>query len=475
MCNRLQGEAVRMETRKGRQTPTKSRILSYSQTDGEQAIELYNLTGRTAQEWQELLLYDILAIDKEGLYRHDKVGYSVPRRNGKSEIIIAIELYALKKGMRVLHTAHRTTTTHSAWERLLDAVEKCEQLGLKSSYKAFGKEHIEVVDGGKVQFRTRTSKGGLGEGFDILIIDEAQEYTDDQETSLKYVVSDSSNPLTLMTGTPPTAVSSGTVFTKFRKNVLQGLKDNALWAEWSVEKMTPQDDIEAWYRTNPSLGMILTERKIKSEIGSDDIDFNIQRLGLWIEYNQKSEISPAEWDALSVKKLPEFIGELYAGIKYDIAGNGVALSIAVKTQEGKTFIETLDCRPQREGDLWIVKLLENIKPKNVIVDGANAKTLQETLRDYRNKVRVIIPSVGDIIAANALFEQLMAASQIVHMGQPSLRQSATNCEKRTIGSSGGFGYKSQREGVNIALLDSAILALWNCNHEKIKAPQRANY
>ncbi len=42
--------------RKGRQTPTQSVILPYTKTHGQEAIDLYNTTGRTAQEWQELFV-----------------------------------------------------------------------------------------------------------------------------------------------------------------------------------------------------------------------------------------------------------------------------------------------------------------------------------------------------------------------------------------------------------------------------------
>ena len=42
------------EPRKGRQTPTQSVVLPYTQTYGQDAIDLYNSTGRTAQEWQEI-------------------------------------------------------------------------------------------------------------------------------------------------------------------------------------------------------------------------------------------------------------------------------------------------------------------------------------------------------------------------------------------------------------------------------------
>lgn len=463
------------EIRRGRQTPTQSVVLPYTSTRGQEAIDLYNSTGRTAQEWQELLLADLLAYNEEGLWIHTKYGYAVPRRNGKNEIVAIREMFGLSIGEHILHTAHRTTTTHSAWERLLKLLEKT---GIKvvSSYKAFGKEHIEVSGGGCIEFRTRTSKGGLGEGFDLLIIDEAQEYQDDQESALKYVVSDSKNPQTIFCGTPPTPVSSGTVFTKFRETTLSGGNENAGWAEWSVEKETDPKDKEAWYETNPSLGIILTERKILDEVGSDIVDFNIQRLGYWIRYNQKSAISKAEWNELKAAKPPELVGPLFVGIKYGHDGTNVVMSVAAKTKDGKVFVEAIDCREVRAGTDWIFKYLTTWKAKKVVIDGANGQQLLAAeMKEYGLKAPVL-PTVKEIIAANTAFEQGLYQDNIRHMAQPSLVNAVGNCEKRAIGSNGGFGYKAQKEGIEIALLDSVILAYWACSTTKeIKKKQRVSY
>ncbi len=462
-------------TKKGRQTPTKSVVLPYSSTYGDKAVELYNSTGKTAQEWQKLLLADILAYNEEGLWVHTKFGYSVPRRNGKNEIVAIREMYGLKNGERILHTAHRTTTTHSAWERLLGLLEKAG-IEVVSSYRAFGKEHIEVKDGGKIEFRTRTSKGGLGEGFDLLIIDEAQEYQDDQESALKYVVTDSKNPQTIFCGTPPTPVSSGTVFTKFRKATLEGETVNSGWAEWSVEEQSNPRDIDLWYETNPSLGTVFTERSVTDEIGSDPVDFNIQRLGLWIRYNQKSAISKAEWNELKAKKLPELEGKLFVGIKYGHDGANVAMSVAARTKDGKIFVETIDCREVRAGTAWIIDYMRSWDAKKVVIDGANGqKVLADDMDEYSLK-KPILPTVKEIIAANAKFEQGLYQRNICHMGQPSLENAVGNCEKRAIGSNGGFGYRSIKEGVEIALLDSVILAYWICSETKReKKKQRISY
>lgn len=477
------------EPRKGRRVPTKSVILPYAETHGQAAIDLYNSTGRTAQQWQELMLYDILAVNEDGLWVHTKFGYSVPRRNGKNEIVAIRELYGLEHGERILHTAHRTTTSSSASRRLaalldgagyieVSRVKKGEQYDRHYTYtKQLGLERITILGegGGTCDFRTRSSKGGLGEGFDLLVVDEAQEYQDDQESALKYVVTDSKNPQTLFCGTPPTPVSSGTVFLKLRNAALQGETQNTGWAEWSVDHQTDPNDRESWYETNPSLGTVFTERSVADEIGTDPIDFNIQRLGLWLRYNQKSAISKAEWGELECSNLPSLLGRLFVGIKYGHDGDSVAMSIAVKTADGRIFVESIDCRPVRDGDGWILAFLSRADAECVIVDGANG---QQLLSDSMKRAKIkapLLPTVKQIILANAAFVQGLYAKQICHMGQPSLTRVVSNCEKRAIGSNGGFGYRAILEDTKIELMDSMILAYWKCSEQKEKKKQKIRY
>lgn len=477
------------EPRKGRQTPTQSVVLPYFDTRGQEAVILYNQSGKIAQEWQELLLSDILAVNEEGLWTHTKFGYSVPRRNGKNEIVAIRELYGIVHGERILHTAHRTTTSSSAAKRLANILNGCGYTEIarpkngehyKKSYtfsKQFGLEKIVLLDesGGSCDFRTRSSKGGLGEGFDLLVIDEAQEYTDDQESALKYVVTDSKNPQTIFCGTPPTPVSSGTVFTKLRQDTLAGTRVNTGWAEWSVEKQADPQDRELWYETNPSLGTVFTERSVLDEIGSDEIDFNIQRLGLWLKYNQKSAISRAEWAQLRVTTLPELSGPLYVGIKYGHDGSRVAVSIAVKTKKGKIFVETVDCQDVKAGNQWILEFLKKASVGKIVVDGANGQQLlADDMKEARLK-KPLLPTVKEIILANSSFEQGIFQTNILHMGQPSVEQIVSNCEKRAIGSNGGFGYKSLKEGVECAILDSLILAYWACSTSKERKKQKVSY
>lgn len=462
----------------GNQKPTAKVILPYRKTEAEVAKGLYEKSGKAALPWQESLMKHILAKNKEGLWVHTKFGYAVPRRNGKNEILVMREFYGLEQGERILHTAHRTTTSHAAWERLLKTLEAAGLVAGEdfTSLRATGRERVELVaTGGRVEFRTRTSTGGLGEGFDLLIIDEAQEYTDDQESALKYVVSDSQNPQTLLCGTPPTPISSGTVFTKYREKTLEKATPNGGWAEWSVPEVSDIHDRALWAKTNPSLGHILTERAILDETGSDEIDFNIQRLGLWIKYNQKSAISATEWEELQVGRLPTLVGKLYIGIKYGHDGERVAMSLAVRTKDGRIFVETLDCQGIRQGNGWIIDFLRTADIAGVVVDGASGQgILAAEMKEARLRAPTF-PTVKEIIQANAAFERGVFSKGICHKAQPSLSQVVTNCEKRSIGASGGFGYRSQLEDAEIALMDSVILAHWACLEGKEPQKQRIMY
>ena len=466
------------------QNPSFTNVQSSKKTRGTDAIELYKSTNQDLYPWQQRQIKNIMTTNKDGLWTYMTYCICVSRRNGKGEILAARELDGIiNLKEKICHTAHRTTTSHDAFNRLYTLLKKAgyeehsrkqKVMPEKSFFasKQYGLEHIEVTDGGIIDFRTRTNNGGLGEGFDLLIIDEAQEYTEKQQSALSYTVSSSMNPQTIIVGTPPTVSSGGDVFVQIRNSVLEGKASETGWAEWSTPEMVEGDkliDADLWERFNPSYGKILTERKIKDELKNGELDFNIQRLGFWCTFNQKSEISEMDWKELKVDRLPELKDERFLGIKYGRDGANCALSLAAKTLDGRIFVETIDCTSVRAGNGWLFEYIHNPKVTKIAIDGASGQQLlADQIKEFKLKKQVILPTVAEIIQSNSMFEQAMFSRTLCHLGQPALANVVTNCKKRLIGSKGGFGYASLVETQDIAVMESMILAFWLASTSKDK-------
>ena len=452
-------------------------------TRGTDTIRLYRSTGQQLFTWQQRQIKAIEATNKGGQWKYMNYCICVSRRNGKGEILAAREMDGLVNlKEKICHTAHRTTTSHDAFNRLYTLLKKAgykehsrkkKEMPEKSFFasKQYGLEHIEISGGGIIDFRTRTDNGGLGEGFDLLVIDEAQEYTQKQESALQYTVSASKNPQIIMVGTPPTVTSGGNVFPRIRGKVLDGKAYETGWAEWSIPEMPDETQIidpKIWKIYNPSYGHTLNERKIRNELSGDTLDFCIQRLGFWVTYNQKSAISEADWDMLKLSSKPVLKNQRFIGIKYGRDGANVAVSIASKTQDGKVFVECIDCESVRAGNGWIFEYLHNPNLDKVAIDGASGQgILADQMKSYKLKAP-ILPKVSEIIQANAMFEQALFSQEICHLGQEELRSVVTNCDHRLIGSQGGFGYKSLIETNDICIMESMILAYWLCATPKEK-------
>lgn len=478
------------EKRYGADVPTVWITLPYEHTRGSEAVAAYAETGKTALTWQERQINAILATDENGQYIHRRYGMAVPRRNGKNEVVVMREIYALQHGEKVLHTAHLTTTSSDAAARLgaeLDAmgyieVKRESKDDVYDHHYKFRKQYgLEVITllgegGGSVSFRTRTSKGGLGTNTDVLIIDEAQEYLKEQDNTLKFLISDSKNRQMILCGTPPTAVSSGTVFKSFRRDVLDGKAKYSGWAEWSVPTQTDVRNVDAWYASNPSLGYVFGEDAVELEIGDDDLDFNIQRLGLWIDYNLASAITEKEWRLTECKQVPELTGGTFIGVKYGANGDSVALSVACKTTDGNVFVSAYDVRSVREGNDWIVKYISSIKSLDrVVVDGKGRSEILEKDMRQAGLRKPVIPSSNDFCVANSQFEQAVFNNGLRHMPQPALDIAVTNCEKKLYGNRGAFIYVSNVETVDITIMESAVLAFWLCSNTKEQRGQRVGY
>src|SRR5699024_11968144 len=101
-----------------------------------------------------------------------------------------LELYALTiLGLRVLHTAHEVKTARKAFLRLASFFENDREhpdlAGMvKSIRKANGQEAIFLTNGGAVEFIARSQDSGSGFTVDVLVCDQAQEYSGEATSAI---------------------------------------------------------------------------------------------------------------------------------------------------------------------------------------------------------------------------------------------------------------------------------------------------
>ena len=458
---------------KGNQKP---RLDIYHDGDislAEKTIALLEGYNRQPLKWQTSVLRRWMARDEEDKWANQTCGLIVPRQNGKSWLAEARILGGMIfLGEHIIYTAHQVSTVDEIKRRILrffyDAEPEIRDL-LTSEFdkepKSF--DYIELRNGGRVIFRTRTRSSGLGFTSDTIINDECQEQNDAQEEAILPTISAGplQNPQTIMMGTPPTSGSTGTVFLRARRNLLQG-KADICWQEWSVENITDNYDIDAWYQTNPSLGYLITEKAIRAEASAMSQDsFNKMRLG-WIPgIDAQRVFTDDEWNDLAVSdvKLPED-PELAYAVKFAPDRSAVTLSVGVVMGD-KTHVEVVERKRMNDGIAWLVRwLLERWRKANcIVVDGAAGQglLLEELLRsEPKIKRRILTPNVKEAGSAYAMFYQAIQDGTLTHYNQPILNSAIRTAKRRDIGKDGMFGYAPLNPAIQMDAVEAVAYALY---------------
>lgn len=477
----------------GNQESTYSVIGDYAYSYGAEVVEMFEDEGGATfypSQKQELEL--MLARNKNGEPSALTIGISKPRQNGKS---YAARYYAVYMSVfehrQVLYSAHHSTTTNKMFSALCNLFESPERYpdfsadvkkishvrGYEGIYfKDWQDDDGVIHDGGCIEFATRTNSGARGGTYSVIVIDEAQELTDEQQEAMLPVISAASEvtdtermPQQIFIGTPPNATCHGTVFTKMHRDAHGPEKGGFWWLEWSVETKDLQKTIcnadtalELAYNTNPAMGYRIAEKTVLNEFETMSLDgFARERLGWWAPTVDKEALPTVidikAWDACrSADPKPE--GKTAYGVKFSADGSLVCLCGAVINSDTER-ISMIEQKPTGQGVQWLADWLNARygKASCVVIDGRNgADVLIEKIRDtWKMKKSIITPSARDMVAAVGMLVNDINENRLTwYEKQEALRDSAVTSTKRSIGGGWGFG------GDNSAPIEACALALY---------------
>lgn len=484
--------------RSGSQTPTFEHIGKYAYTIGDEVAEMFAEDGGATfypAQLHELNL--MLARNADGSPAAMTLGISKPRQNGKSYAARYYAAYmAVFEHRDVLYSAHHSSTTKKMFMALCDLFENAERFpefahDVKHISHARGYEGFYFNDwtddagafhkGGCIEFATRTNSGSRGGTYSVIVIDEAQELTNEQQEAMLPTISASSDindlskmPQQIYIGTPPGSTCNGTVFASMHRTVHEDNNTSVWWLEWSLESRNIAASISSLdsaidfaYETNPAMGYRIAEKTVVNEFETMSLDgFARERLGWWCpdvsiaDYAIKKDV----WDACRSDELkPE--GKTAYGVKFSADGSEVCLCGAVIPQAGPGRISIIDRKATGQGVQWLADWL-NARYKEascVVIDGRNGvDVLVDKIADtWKYKGSVIRPGVRDLIAAvGTLTDALSEQSVTWYSGQEMLRDSAITSTKRAVGGGWAFG------GDNAIPIEACALALWGAKTSK---------
>lgn len=456
--------------RRGRQEPTFERVGIYDHSDGPDAVSLfegYGVRFIPAQSY-EMELY--LAKNELGESEAITIGLSRPRQNGKS---FAARYYALwcafVEGKSVLYSAHNGSTTRKMFKFMCDFIEghgdfhrKLKPSG-QGVYKAQGSEGIFLADGTVIEFSTRTNSGARGGTYDVIVVDEAQELTDEQRDAMMptTIASESGDPQMIYIGTPPNPKCPGTVFCDLHDRAHADELGDAWWLEWAAKEIGDPQDVGRWYECNPMMGYRIKERAMRNAADTTAPDsFAREYLGWWDSSagSVQRVISREDWDACRTDAPPES-GLMGVGVKFAPDGSRVALAVCLKPGDGKPYVEVVRAASTSRGTRWVAEWLEARRDKvaSVAVDGKRGESTVQALADaHFPRKAVHVPGSADVAKACAMLVDAVQSGAVEHYGQPDLDAAATTCARRRIGMD-GFGFDDTETG-DSTLIEACALA-----------------
>jgi hypothetical protein len=465
----------------GAQEPTRSWCAPYSRTHGPLAVELANAYGLPPHPWQRLVLSDWLALGDDGALANSLCLLPVPRQNGKTGVLDPRETFGLVvRGEQILHTAQEFQTARKAFDRLRakfgdrrdDPNARYRELNaMVDRYTTSANQMVlDLKNGGHIEFRTRGSGGNVGRGgtYDLLVVDEAQCYTEEQDAALSPVTSAAphGSPQTIMVGTVPNPARprEGEVFARARSAALSGAAPGTCIHEWGADEPGDPSDRGRWYAYNPSLGYQLIESALaKDSVTMSPETFAREHLGWWPRRAEaRSALDAAAWDRCRTDS-PPADGVLAYAFKFSPDGATGCVAACVRPDSGPAHVEVVDSRSTARGIQWFVDWAASRSGRCavLVVDGqSNAQTMVERLLAGGYPSRAIErPTARDVAAACSGLANAVAEGTVTHYGQPALDAAARGCGKRPVGRDGGWAFQGA-DGADACLVEACALALW---------------
>lgn len=441
----------------------------------EDVADLSAQAGIVLDGWQELILQVAMGERRDNTWAAKRVGVTVPRQNGKSQLLVARALAGavLFGEKKIVISAHQQDTAREAFNKLVEILEDDRNGWLMDRVKpngimnAINREQVKFKNGATIQFKARSGAAGKGFSSDCLMLDEAQILSQRAWVSINSTMSAMPNPQVWLLGTSPQEEDDSEVFESIRSAALEGRSTVAAWAEWGADpksqeyadakadlaakRWSPAVEYLCW-SGNPAWNTRVNHEVVEGELETYAEDkFAQDRLGVWLSdlgIVGTRVVSAKQWEDSAVDVAP--VGVASYAVAFNLDGDRLTVAGARKHDDG-VHVEVLDALEDERGVEnsltgladWFCERDEGGTPRwrrsaGIAISGrSGAPTLAQLLRDRHVPDRwIVLPPTTKYVEACSMWVKTLQepGGSITHLrdGQGALDDSVavTDLDKR---------------------------------------------
>lgn len=457
-------------------------------------LDVCDLASIVCDPWQEGALEAVASVDEVGQWAATEFGILVSRQQGKGNILLPYELAHLFLWERedgapklIGHTAHEGVTAREAFRRARRAI--LASTALRSQLVGGGKQTahgvtgistgngnwaIELQNGNRLVFFTRTGSAGVGLSFDVLIVDEAQHSPLTILEALLPTTDASPNKQVLFTGTVPKEDQDGEYFEGLRDRGRKGGLERTGWIEHTPDGSDDPDAMttidfgspNVWRQGNPGLGIRLAWKTVQDDwdrMGQTSPEsFARQRLSIWPSRKPVAEVVLNDLDLDVWRRV--------AGA-YPVAGEGSVIAIALGRGGGFATVSAA-CRVDEDHiavehkrtekqTRWVAQYVKDLKAELndalVVLDSKNAAPIITALQTAG--VKFLEMNLSEIAEAHSTFVEWSNEGLVLHRDQPEVTESLRLATTRAIGKA-GFTWEPSDPKKPVSHAQSVTWAMW---------------
>ncbi len=440
---------------------------------------------------QEFMLHSMLGLRGDGLWQSFEWGVNAPRQNGKGEILMARELFGIfELGERLLiHSAHEFKTSVRHFKRLEEVIRRNPDLlaQVKRSpvgerrivgfLYSHGDESIQLENGAKIEFRTRTKSGLKGvDDVALLVLDEAQILSEWAHGTMVPTLRASKaerGPQLVYAGNAPDQEKDdhAIVWTRVRERGVEQDEDSLVYFEYSLDFESPDEVPEEVVR-DPAMWQMVNWAMGRGRIREDHMAKELKALG-WRQFITEllnvgdypetdlvgnSEISMEAWaeteDETSILEDPVCISfDISPGRRTSVVASGMS-------RARKKHVEVVHCRA---GTGWVparmVELCEKHDVVEIVCDGFGPGNTIANRIEEQTGLTVRRLKSGEYADACGQFANDVEEHDVVHIGQDELTTAVRGARTRPLVDR--WAWSRSKSKTDPGPLIACSIALWS--------------